>query len=110
MDSIKPSGFKNSECSDDLPGSLFTTGPVQYSCRHTELAHLQRSPIEIKKFVAIACGRSDTDMMARHNAAARAKEAVFGMEIEEAGRMQADPNRNEIFITDKVEENCVRTR
>ena len=32
------------------------------------------------------------------------------MEIDEADRMHADRNRNEIFITDKVEYNCVRTK
>jgi hypothetical protein len=49
-------------------------------------------------------------MMARHNAGARAKEAVFKMEIDEADRMHANRSRNEIFITDKVELKCVRTR
>ena len=110
IDSIKTTGFKSSECSDDLPGSLFTTGPIEYSCRHTELAHLQGRPIEIKKFIGIACGRSDTDMMASANARARAKEVVFQLEIDEANRMGADRSRNEIFVTDKIEWKCVRTK
>jgi hypothetical protein len=110
MDQVKTAGFKQAPCEDDLPGSLFTTGPIEYSCRHTEIAHLQGRPIEFKKFIGLACGRSDTDMMARHNAGSRAKEVVFKMEIDEADRMHADRNRNEIFITDKVEYNCVKTK
>ena len=61
------SGSKRAECSDDLPGSLFTTGRVKYLCQHTELAHLQMPGNDgMRKFIGVACGRGSNDMLARH--------------------------------------------
>ena len=104
-------GFKMSDCDDEPRGSLFVTGPVQYSCRHSEFAHLNtRGQPRRWLFVGIACGRGQDDAFARHNAAARAKELVFKMQIDKGVELGGDPARNEVFITDRAEENCVRTR
>src|SRR4051794_6631676 len=74
-------GYKEYGCSEDLPGSLFTTGPIEYSCRETGIAHINGQPNKKFKFTAIACGRSDTDRVAKHNAGARAHEAIFKLWI-----------------------------
>jgi hypothetical protein len=104
-----PTEAARAECSDDLPGSLYTTGPVEFYCRHDETAHLQGKEVR-RRFVAIACGRGADERFARHNAAARAKERVFGMQIATARALGADAGRNEIFITDKTELVCTRSK
>jgi hypothetical protein len=105
-----PSGVKYSNCQDDLVGSLYTTGPVEYYCRITELAHLQKpGEDQVRKFVATACGRGPDDRIARHNAATRAHEFIFGMEIEKAKELKGNPGRNEIFVTNNTDELCKKT-
>jgi hypothetical protein len=101
-------GSKFSECSEDLPGSLYTTGPIEYSCRQTDLSHIN-GQTDKYKFTAIACGRSDTDRVAKHNASARAAQAVFGLKIDKAGQLGADASRNEVFVNDATNTNCTRT-
>ena len=72
FDQYGVSGSRQSDCTDDLPGSLFTTGPVEFWCRHVELAHLQTGgdDKQEQKFVGFACGRGADVAMAQHNAAA----------------------------------------
>lgn len=101
-------GSKISECSEDLPGSLYTNGPIEYSCRQTDLSHINGQSDKYK-FTAIACGRSDTDRVAKHNASARAAQTIFGLKITKAGQLGADPSRNEVFVNDATNTNCTRT-
>jgi hypothetical protein len=100
-------GGKVSECSEDLPGSLYTTGPIEYSCRQTDLSHIN-GQTDKYSFRAIACGRSETDALAKHNASARATQAMFKLKIEKADSLGADASRNEIFVNDATNTNCTR--
>jgi hypothetical protein len=112
FDNIEVYGQKGLECSDDLPGSLFTTGPVAFECRITQLAHLQRAGGNNSgpyKFIGKACGRGDDDMLARHAAFSRAQEAVLDLEGDAARELGADPNKNEMFRNDAAAEHCVKT-
>jgi hypothetical protein len=110
FDKYKTAGYKDAKCSEDLPGSLFTTGPVIYSCRDTELARLHMSGYDgIQKFIAFGCGRGDNDMIARRNAEARARDAIFKLELDKAQAMGADSNQNEHFIPEQTDLHCIRT-
>jgi hypothetical protein len=105
----KPVAYKNSECFEDLPGSLYTTGKVQYSCRVTALAHINSPGNPKEEFVAIACGRGDTDREARHSAWARAMSTITDLEID---RKKAKQKANLIdqddqYVSDGMVDNCV---
>jgi hypothetical protein len=101
-------GSKFSECSEDLPGSLYTAGPIEYSCRQTDLSHIN-GQTDKYRFTAIACGRSDTDRVAKHNASARAAQAMFTLKTDKAGQLGTDASRNEVFVNDATNTNCTRT-
>jgi len=104
----KPAGYKESECYEDLPGSLFTTGKIQYSCRVTALAHINGSTDPKELFVAIACGRGDTDQMARHNARSRAMTAITGLELSrKTAKQKANLiDQNDYYVSDGMVDHC----
>jgi hypothetical protein len=111
FDQYSLSGDRSRECgqNDELSGSLFDKGPVAYSCKSTELAHLQKSgEDQIRKFIGRACARGDTEQLAQHNAASLAHEMVFQAEIDMATELGAAPESNEIFVTNKSALNCVK--
>jgi hypothetical protein len=105
---VRPNEFARSDCNEDLPGSLYTTGKIRYYCRHTSWGHVQLSTGNVGSFKleAIACGRGPDDMMAKHNANARADEKVFELQIKKADEAGADRSKNEMFIQDQSEDRC----
>jgi hypothetical protein len=105
----RPVGFKNSECFEDLPGSLYTTGKIQYSCRVTALAHINSSGSPKEEFVALACGRGDTDQFARHSAWARAMSTIKDLEIarQNAKKKAGLIDENNYYVSDGMVDHCV---
>ena len=105
----KPVGFKNSECFEDLPGSLYTTGKVQYSCRVTALAHISSQESLKEEFLGIACGRGDTDREARHSAWARAMATVDQLKIDrKKAKLKASLiDEGDWYVSDGMVDNCV---
>jgi hypothetical protein len=94
---------------DELPGSLFNSGPVKYVCQLTRLSHLTKSGADqIRKFIGIACALGDTEQLAKFNASARATDLVYRLEIAEADELGAEGSRNEIFVPDHSLYHCVR--
>ena len=106
-----PYGYNKSACGtdlEDLPGSP-THGPIEYSCRSTELAHLQKpGKDQIRKFIGIACRNGSTESLAKFKASAEAHRLVFQAELDEKEKLGGAPESNEIFVTNKRDTHCVR--
>lgn len=102
----EPNGYGTWDCSEYNQDAFYAKGPYSYSCRLTVLAHLADvGEGDVKKFIAIACGRGETIEFARHNASSQAGDLMYEILRSKANELGS----SESFVRDNTAERCVKT-
>jgi hypothetical protein len=105
----KATGSQQKDCNEYVETGVQDVGEYKYSCRHTQLSHIQGEQ-NIQKFEGLACAHGRTDAFAKQIAGERATEIVHNLQNQELQKLKDGGDQSiHYYVPDKSDYHCVNT-